>query len=476
MWTDELNIAVNVQTHSISSLVTESLDYNAVAPVGFLVFLKGVTSLFGDYDWSFRIVPWILSLVGLLFFWRICRIYLNGVKLFSTLALFAVSIPLIAYAGHAKQYSGDVAVAVFLVWSTLYLFRNKPDTKEVWTLGLGGAMGILLSLPAVPLAALLIAIVFVSQYKDEAKSSMADLITVSGCWSFSALLGFAYAWFVVDTGTRSDMVTFWSKGFPPTDSVLSYITWLPQAVHGTMGHFIFFDPGAAPPVISLFPALILMLSVFGIYYLFRTNRTEALIVLAPFLTGLILAIAGVLPFRDRLALYAIWPLLLFGFVGIKMIQGWSSLAVLKYLTNGVALAMAVPLILILLTIASPPYISQPSQPVLKKLKEQKKPGDILFVYCKSNLALNFYGSKVGITDWESSKCYDDAASFRKEIQQFDGEERVWFFYTQWNPEQPFPDSIRVYFEEMGKQIGHIPDPYGGRKMREATAYLYDLSN
>ncbi len=28
---------------------------------------------------------------------------------------------------------------------------------------------------------------------------------------------------------------------------------------------------------------------------------------------------------------------------------------------------------------------------------------------------------------------------------------------------------------IGKEIGHIPDPYGGLDVREATAYLYDLS-
>ncbi|MDX1641106.1 MAG: glycosyltransferase family 39 protein, partial [Balneolaceae bacterium] len=476
MWTDELNIAVNIQSQSISSLITESLDYNAVAPVGFLAILKGVTSLFGDHDWAYRMIPWILSIVGLLFFWRICRMYLKGIKLFGVLALFAVSIPLIAYAGHAKQYSGDVAVAVFLVWSCLYLIRGKPNNEAAWYIGLGGALGILLSLPAVPLAALLIVILFISHYQGAAQFSRADLIIVGACWSFSALLGFAYAQFVVEGAVRSDMITFWTNGFPPNDSVLSYIGWFPQAVHETMGHFIFFDPQAAPPVISLFPVLLIVLSVFGIYYVLKTKRTEALILLAPFLTGLILAIAGILPFRHRLALYALWPLLFFGFMGLHSIQKWGTQTALKYITNGLALVMAVPMILILLTFGSPPYISQPSQPVLEKVKELKKPGDILFVYCKSNLALQFYGPKVGIYDWESSKCYDKAESFREEIQKFDGNERVWFFYTQWNPEQPFPDSIRVYFDEMGKQIDHIPDPYGGTKMREATAYLYDLSN
>jgi len=478
MWYDELTVARNIQSGDVSSLVTEPLKYNVVAPVGFLVGVKGSTTLFGDHNWAYRLLPWLLSIAGLIIFWLISRRYLYGVKLFCALALFVTSIPLILYSGQAKQYSGDVAVAVFLVGSSLYLLRNKPRAGMPWLIGIGGALGILLSMPAVPLSFLLGLILLVAYFRNKTHSSLADLLVVGISWATGATGSFLYARLVVDTDTQSNMKIWWADGFPSTDSLLSYLAWFPQTLNNVMGHFIFFDPGLLPPqaaFLSFIPIIILLLSVLGIYHLMQARVLESLVLLAPLLTGLGLAVAGVYPFRHRVALYAIWPLIIFGFLGLKMIRYRFSRVNLSYLTNGIALVLAIPLILIALTLGSPPYVNQPSEPVLSTLKNRMQSDDILYVYCKSTHALEFYGPKVGIDDWEQGRCYDEASSFKKEIVNLRDHDRVWFFYTQWTAAQPFPDSIRVYFEEIGTEIDHIPDPYGGRRIREATAYLYEIS-
>lgn len=274
------------------------------------------------------------------------------------------------------------------------------------------------------------------------------------------------------------MKIWWTDGFPTTDSFLAYLAWFPQSLNRVMGHFIFFDPGLLPPqaaFLSIIPVLVLVLSVIGIYHLIRSRLFESLILLAPLVTGLVLAVAEVYPFRHRVALFAIWPLLVFGLLGLKTIRYRYSRFNLSYITNGVSLVLAIPLVLITLTFGTPPYINQPSEPVLQTIADRMQSDDILYIYCKSTHALEFYGPRVGITDWEQSPCYDEASSFKKEIRKLRDHKRVWFFYTQWTAAQPFPDSIRTYFEEIGTEIDHIPDPYGGRRIREATAYLYEIS-
>lgn len=95
LWYDELTVARNIQAGDVSSLVTEPLKYNVVAPVGFLVGVKWTTTLFGNSDRAYRLLPWLLSITGLIFFWLISRRYFYGVELFCVIAIFVTSIPLI---------------------------------------------------------------------------------------------------------------------------------------------------------------------------------------------------------------------------------------------------------------------------------------------------------------------------------------------------------------------------------------------
>jgi hypothetical protein len=115
--------------------------------------------------------------------------------------------------------------------------------------------------------------------------------------------------------------------------------------------------------------------------------------------------------------------------------------------------------------------------VLRELKKQMQPGDILFVYHKARHALKFYGPKEGITNYQVAHSHDDIITYLREIDSLKGNKRVWFFYTQWTETQTFPDSIKQYMGKViGKEIGQIKDPYGGTEDFEAAAYLYDLSD
>src|SRR3990170_7942433 len=121
MWFDELTSALNVQHHSYYQLMTESLDYNQVAPVGFLLLEKFATTLFGENDFAFRFFPWLWSLVSLVFFLDVAKHFLKGPLLVAAYILFATSVSHWLYAGEAKQYSGDITASIFLAWSALQL-------------------------------------------------------------------------------------------------------------------------------------------------------------------------------------------------------------------------------------------------------------------------------------------------------------------------------------------------------------------
>jgi hypothetical protein len=156
------------------------------------------------------------------------------------------------------------------------------------------------------------------------------------------------------------------------------------------------------PSIQFISLLLLIFSVPGIIYLSKKYKWCMLILFAPLITALLLSIFRLLPFDSRVAVYATWPLLFSGIAGIQALQQWIPRTFPVALSAAVSLTIALPILLI--TIFSPterpPFNSQPTQLVLHELKKQWQPGDLLFVYFKTRHALNFYGSKEGISNYK----------------------------------------------------------------------------
>ena len=106
---DQLTSSLNIQSRTFYELATQSLDYNQVAPVGFLLCQKLATYLFGETDEAFRFFPWLWSLVSLSLFVLIANVFLKGSYLLAAIIFFAGAASQWLFAGDAKQYSGDLA-------------------------------------------------------------------------------------------------------------------------------------------------------------------------------------------------------------------------------------------------------------------------------------------------------------------------------------------------------------------------------
>jgi len=66
-WLDEAGIALNILRKNFFEL-TKPLDYNQVAPYGFLILEKIFVILFGTDDYVFRIIPLISGILLILFY------------------------------------------------------------------------------------------------------------------------------------------------------------------------------------------------------------------------------------------------------------------------------------------------------------------------------------------------------------------------------------------------------------------------
>jgi len=478
MWFDELTGALNVRDHSFYELATQSLDYNQVAPVGFLLLEKLSTVILGVNDHAYRLFPFIFSLISLLLFLNISKHFFKGIALLSVFTLCAGSVALWYYGGEAKQYAGDITASLFIVWSALQLMNT--DLKEVtfWVIAIGGFILILCSLPAIVIAPLVLAVVFTSLLKKQINLSKQSFYLIAFVWGLACLLLACYAKFIISTTVQDAMSNYWSRGFVPLNNLGEGLSWILSGLKKELNFFLTAWMQDVYPSIQFISLALLIFSVPGIIYLSKKYKWCMLILFAPLITALLLSIFRVLPFDSRVAVYATWPLVSSGIAGIKTLQQWIPRLFPVALSAAVSLTIALPILLITIFIKTerPPFNAQPTQLVLHELKKQWQPGDLLFVYFKTRHALNFYGSKEGITDYKVGGNYKTMEPHLRQLDSLKGNKRVWFIFSQWTEKKPFPDSIKTYLGTViGKEIGKIPDPHGGTESSEAAAHLYDLS-
>jgi predicted membrane-bound mannosyltransferase len=113
LWLDEATLALNVLDRGFSSLTGE-LDFNQGAPVGFLFAEKVLTIFIGSSEYALRLFPLVCSLASIYLFSLLARRLLPDYAVPIALLLFATASGLIYYASVLKQYSSDVAMALFL--------------------------------------------------------------------------------------------------------------------------------------------------------------------------------------------------------------------------------------------------------------------------------------------------------------------------------------------------------------------------
>ncbi|MBY0458998.1 MAG: glycosyltransferase family 39 protein, partial [Gemmataceae bacterium] len=147
LWIDESMLALNLVNRTPAQLF-EPLDHNQGAPVGFLLAVKASILAFGPSEWALRLVPFIVSVLGLVAFAIVARKLLPGGAAVLAVALVAVSPHLVSYAGECKQYAGDAAFAVGLLALALGLLDGKGGFGRWAALAVAGAGAVWCSHPA----------------------------------------------------------------------------------------------------------------------------------------------------------------------------------------------------------------------------------------------------------------------------------------------------------------------------------------
>jgi uncharacterized membrane protein len=304
LWLDEAMLALNI-IKPVSELL-KPLEFNQVAPIGFLLVESFFSNLFGNTDWSMRIYPMLLFFVSiLLFYFTALRIFKSKIFGLFITAFYSLSPIILSYSIEVKQYMSDVTFGILILLSTIVYIDN--NNKQKWVIiALIGAISIWFSnISIILLFTSGLYLIYKTHHSEEKK--YLEIVKVLVLWIISFVI--YYLLFIHDHPIRPVMVNFWNKAgaFLPKD-ILSFEFYYSLA----------FKIKSLFTLLGESKVMILWIISFllGLYYLVKEKREFLFLLIFPIIVHLFLAYLQIYPFSSRLILYLYPSLLIVIFSGV----------------------------------------------------------------------------------------------------------------------------------------------------------------
>ena len=464
LWVDEAKLALNIIQKSFGQLV-HPLDYNQMAPVGFLFIEKFLTQLLGTDEYVLRIFPLLAGILSLFLFYEVSRRVLTLRGLSIALGLFALSEHLIRYTSELKQYSSDVAIALAIILMGLLCVKKESGWVPILLLtSITGALLIWFSHPAIfGLAGVGLTLVIQSwETKNWRKLVWLTIPALFWLGSF----GFNYFFTHLDLSHHPNMVKAWSAStaFMPLPPVsLEGFLWFPKTFLAMFPH----TTGL------YFSGLAAMCFIVGWASHFKEKRYSLFLLTLPALFTLIASGLHAYPFQGRLILFLV-PFLII-FIG----EGIDRIIIMAKPTGPIIPASLCILIFLYPAHTAISNLLNPARmeheevrPIMAYLGAHHQEGDAIYLYPSSWAAFEYYDHRFGLENAPykvgvvSRKNWD---KYVQDLKDLSGKTRAWILFSHVhknygvNEEQFFLNIL----DGMGQQIDSF-------KQQGASIYLYDL--
>jgi hypothetical protein len=459
LWCDEALLALNV-LHRPTVELFEPLDYHQGAPVGFLLLEKLATKLAGHGELALRAFPLAFGIVGLVVFWRVASLYVSPRAAPVAVSLFAFSGSLVYYSSETKQYSGDVAVCVVLLWLVWRLSVRSVSTAELLGLSLGGSAAVWFSHPASFLLSGAGLALMCFAFVEHDWLYFRRLSYACGLWGLSFLACYVVS---LHTLTRDQvLLDFWRNYFPP----LPLWSWSNLSFLIERFFTTFSDPAG---LVSIVGAAIF---VVGCIRLARRNIVYFSLLAVPVLTTLLGAFLHKYPLGGRFLLFLL-PIL-FLFIGEGAIVIAEASGQLYHITR-----LAVLVILLMKPISADlQTLINPSRPediklAILHIQTHERPGDVWYVYHWARYQFWYYSEVYRVQPtrvWIGVDCGTDVACYSADLDKLRGQPRVWVLFSHiWTGDGLQEEALFLdHLDRLGVRL----DSY---RSTGARAYLYDLS-
>lgn len=473
LWADEAVLALNIVNRSYGEL-TQPLDYDQVAPIGFLWVEKFLVELLGNNEYSLRLFPLVAGIVSLFIFALIARRYLNNLGSIIAILLFSSLSSLVYYSTEVKQYSTDILITLLLCYLLAPHKRQKitrvPRTIEVILV----AIFLWFSHPAIFVFAAmgLVELVNTIFYKNNKYLKQKIIIYASGLLSFSVL----YFGFLDRANNNQNLFNSWGDAFPNHPlNIIWYLDAFGKFFYKPLGFEYYQFLGLE----INFDVIAIALFLFGCFSYFHKNKIILYTILFPLFTTFAAAGLHLYPFRSRVVLFLV------PFFIIAIAEGITWLFT-RRLHRLIAIFASVSIVL---TITAPVLESsitfvQPKQKeeikeVLNYIQQKKQPQDILYVYQRGIYQFLYYAEKYGYHPGDYILGVDDLDSYdgkklseaewqryKQDLDNLRGNPRVWLLFSHVTRNTEY-QPIKTYLSTIGTELDRF-------KTKGAFVYLYNF--
>lgn len=467
-WADEASLAVNLVQRNFREL-TQLLDYHQAAPVGFLFIEKLSILVFGNHDYVMRFYPLLAGSLAVFLMYKVARASLGTAGLFAV-SMFSLSWWLVHYSSELKQYGSDVMVALLLVYLAIRCLMENAQSRDFLRLGAVGMVVIWISHPSVFIMVGIGLALTLEKITRKTYVPWPWILAIGLGWLAS--FGLEYMVSLRHIVADEYLIDYWRRAYVPLPP------WSDRGwFRDTYYSFLFFAFHRAD---DLMAGITLALAIIGSLSLLTRNREMALIVISPFVVVVIASALHRYPLKDRFMLFLVpFALLLMaeGFRGIYWLAAKWRPDVGALLSGTLALAVVWQIV----PITYEKAISgarEDIRPVMEYIAENRQPGDILYVFPRTDPVFHYYASFYGLDTGDVLVGVDHPGkramleNYMGDVDSLAGEPRVWFLFSEiidcvdceGEDTQPF---YLAFVDEYGTMI----DSFNGSG---ANAYLYDL--
>lgn len=412
LYIDEADLIGNI-THRTFMGLTKPLDEKQNAPIGFLWFEKAALISFGDSEYTFRLYALLMGIASLFLFYKVSHKLLSHRAALIALSLFTFSHGLIRYSSEAKQYMGDVAISLLLLYLTVL-----PKRISELSAAFIGALVFWFS----HASTFIVCSIGISRWKK--------LLWAIPIWiaSFSLEYFIILRYSINDSDLGPLWISFFAP-FPPRsisdlqktgDIFLRYLS------------YIFFFPH------TLFLIFSVLLMILGIITFWGKNRTATMTLILPFLLVYIASGYHAYPLAERLLLFLaplIFLLVAYGAdVVLSLSQKIGQAARLTVVTLLLTILLYRPIINATTNLFHPPVIEE-IKPVLSFYKTHRDDQDILYVSSGAQSAFRYYEPKFGLDRDHivyGGYVRNHADEIINEITSLEKNSRVWVLFSHMN--------------------------------------------
>ena len=492
LWFDEVNLALNIVNRSYGEL-TQTLDHNQAAPLGFLWVEKLATQIFGNNEYALRLFPLVSNLVAFGVFYRLVYRYTSPLAAPIAIALFAFGRHTLYFATELKQYSSDIAIALILFWFLTKIGHKILNSREILGYALLGSLVIWFSHPSIFMLAGIEGYYLLTAASKDRFKILFNRLLVYFAWLTS--FGLFYFLTIAKTMNNEDLASSWSSRYPAT---FWDIEWLLDA----LGRF-FYNPMGFTGITD---GIGIFAFIFGCVAWYSKNKTFLGALIAPFVATLIAAYLHQYPFRERLVVFLVplgiiiiaegiaWLLSKFKTgdksLGVEYAACKAAFPPTKIIKNnrfktsllagllGVfcLVALTIPPITRASSFIIHPELKHEIRPVAEYVLSHKQPGDTIYVYSLGAQAFTYYAARLGYSEqdyilglgnlsYKDKEAAQNWQELKADIEPLRGKSRVWFVLRAEESEEA---AILEYLNQIGQEIDVFKQP-------GASAHLHDLS-